>query len=104
MKFHFSRRKPDALLWLALLVGLGAVLSTSSHAEEFLFSGNGLSTLHLSKLMDGDLQLAPVGRRGGVLQMSFQSPSQVDHALYVSQSDNATGLAHGVCLSVKLPW
>jgi hypothetical protein len=104
MHSRISRSKPDVLLLLALVAALGVFLSGRAHAEKYLFSENGISVPHFSQLMDGDLRLAPVGHGGGVLQMSFNSPSQENRALYVSQSDNAAGLDQGIRLSVKLPW
>jgi hypothetical protein len=98
MKTRLHSHKPDALFLLALIVGLGMFLSTGVHAAENLFSQDGFR-----QLVKGDLQLAPVGHHGAV-RMTFVSPAQEDHAIYVSQADRSTTDTQGVHLSVKLPW
>ncbi len=100
MKTGFSFHKPDNLFLLALFVSLGMFLSTSASAAESLFSMQGLS-----QLIDGDLQLAPVGHSGGAVHMTFDSPSEETNAMYVSVLDNNSGgTEQGVYLSVQMPW
>ena len=100
MKTRFSCHKPDILFLLALFVSLGMFLSTSTLASESLFSKQGLA-----QLLDGDVQLAPVGHGGGGLHMTFESPSQENHAMYVSKlSNNPASTGQGVYLSIQLPW
>ncbi len=101
MNRHDPASKPALLLFLlALCVSLGMLLTFPVQADDDLFSSLGLSRW---VDRDGDLQLAPVGKNG-VLQVSLQSPSQEDHALYTSRVSGPVNLDQGVHLSVKLPW
>jgi hypothetical protein len=100
MNRHATASKPPSPFLLALCMSLGMLLTFPVQADENLFDSLGLSRW---VDRDGDLQLAPVGKNG-VLQVSLQSPSQENHALYSSQVAGAVNLDPGVHLSVKLPW
>ena len=100
MNRHDPARKPPSLFLLALCMSLGVLLTFPVQADDTLFDSLGLSRW---VDRDGDLQLAPVGRNG-VLQVSLQSPSQENHALYSGLIAGPVNLDQGVHLSVKLPW
>ena len=91
-------RKPKILLLISLLLGAAGFLPTTSCAADALFT-KGL----FSQLLDGDVQLAPVGRRAG-LHMTFESSSGSTDAFSAAHADRPDGGGAGVHLSVRMPW
>jgi hypothetical protein len=99
MNKRYNHRKPDSLFLLVLIVGLGVFVSTGVSAAETLFS-----KATIARMMEGNMQLVPVGSKGGALHMSTKSPSRDENALYISNADNFSMQDHGVHLSFKMPW
>jgi hypothetical protein len=100
MKNRNSRHRPDPLMLLAILVMLGAMMtSTASAGESFL------SKPSFTDLEDGDITLAGAEQGGAAIHMSFMSPS-VLHGNNPSDQVviNQSGTLPDVYLSLRLPW
>jgi hypothetical protein len=97
MKCNQLILNPKALLMTALLLVPAVVLPGAASAAETL-TGKG----YFSQLLDGDVQLAPVGQRGG-LHMTFGSASDAGDAFDAVHADRP-GSSGGIHLSVRMPW
>ena len=95
-------RKQAALVLCALFACMIVFMSTTVKAERSFL-------LHPSfdALKEGDVLLAPVGRRGAGLRMMFSAPSQ-DPAGFFTLSNHEmwqiNEAASEVSLSVVIPW
>lgn len=101
MQFKRAFQKPDLLLVLVLLTGVGVFTSTAAGAEESIFSDVNLFRGGvLDDLLDGDVRMAGDQRNG--LHMS--SRAETDAARYVSRHGQDAGSNSGVHFSWKLAW
>ena len=91
-------KKSKVLLLMSVLLGCAGFMPTTSCAAETLFS-----KAHFSELLEGDVELAPVGNRAG-LHMTFKSPSDYGDAFNAAHADRPGGNGSGVHLSVRMPW
>jgi len=87
---------PKVLLLTSILLGSAWLVPVPATAAETLFS-----KARFRQLLDGDVQLAPVGQRAG-LHLTFKSPSNSD-AFSAAHADKQ-GSSSGIRLSVKMPW
>ena len=100
MKNRYTKRRPDPLMLLALLVTLGVMMTATVSADEPF-----LSKPNFTDLQDGDVTLARAEHGGAGLHMSFMSPSVLNvnrDSSYVLTS--FTGTMPDVYLSLRLPW
>jgi len=97
MKSKHSLHKSKVLLVMSMLLGSACFMPAPASAMESLFSKS-----RFSQLLDGDVQLAPIGQRGG-LHMTFGSPTESRDAFNAVHAD-AIGGSSGVHLTVKMPW
>jgi hypothetical protein len=88
---------PKVLLLTSILLGPAWLAPASATAAETQFSKS-----RFRQLLDGDVQLAPVGQRAG-LHLTFKSPSNSSDAFSAGYADNQ-GSNSGVRLSIKMPW
>jgi hypothetical protein len=102
-KHKHTCRKPDPLILLVIIVSLAALMtSTTAAADPFL------NTLGPTDLQNGDLVVAPVGRHGAGVHLSYEtSPYRAET---IHASGTTTGSSKSVSrppslfLSVKIPW
>jgi len=96
-KHHFPQSR--ALCLISLLVGAACIMPTMSLAAESLFS-----KARFTDILDGDVQLAPLGHRAG-LHMTFGSAPDAEAVYSAAHSDNnLRNGGSGVHLSVRMPW
>ncbi|MGB5260431.1 MAG: hypothetical protein WBO34_07915 [Gammaproteobacteria bacterium] len=101
MQTRRSFMKPDLLIAVTLLTGLGVLASTTAIAEESLFSNANLfRNAQLDDLRDGDVRMA--GNQHTGLHLSARSQSQ--SVRYVGQHDGGKTSDAGVHMSWKLSW
>ena len=94
-------RKPDLLVVLVLLTGVGVFTSTAAGAEEAMFSDVNLFNNGIyDDLLDGDVRMAGDQRNG----LHLSSRSGTDSARYVSDHGQDAGSSSGVHFSWKLAW
>jgi len=96
-------RKPDPLMLLVILVSLAALMtSTTAAAEPFL------NTLSLTDLRNGDLAVAPVGRHGARMHLSYKASTYTYEASRSATtntvSTRAVAPSPTLFLSVNIPW
>jgi hypothetical protein len=99
---HSKRsRKPDLLLVLTLLTGLGVLMTATVDAEERLFSNIDLfNNVGIDDLMDGNVQVAGNHRAGLHLSVDSMSQAAQYHSPHGLQfTDDAD-----VYFSWKLSW
>jgi hypothetical protein len=97
-KHHF--RKPDPLVLMAILVGLGVLMTTAVHANETFFSNPSLPDL-----VNGDIVLTSIGHHGAGVRMFYKTPAneftgELPESLHSDQNKTAPD----VYLSVHIPW
>lgn len=105
---RFTHRKPDPLTLLAIGVGLAALMTSAVADAEPFYKQSSFSELGMD-LADGQLMLAPMGRQGAGLHMSYQATDDrsVVHAAGSSRSFEAARSresSSAVFLSVQVPW
>ncbi len=74
--------KNKVMLLISLLCFAWGIPATVSAAETLF------SKAHFSQLLEGDVELAPVGHRAG-LHMTFKSPSDYGDAFNAAHADSA---------------
>ncbi len=89
---------PRFLVLIAVLFASAWVMPGAATAAENQFSKS-----RFAQLMDGDVQLAPVGQRAG-LHMTFKSPSESRDAFNAVHADHHGFNSTGIHLSVRMPW
>ena len=89
--------KKKVLLLISLLCFAWGIPATVSAAETLF------SKAHFSQLLEGDVELAPVGHRAG-LHMTFKSPSDYGDAFNAAHADSPGGNGSGVHFSLRMPW
>lgn len=99
-KHKFTHRKPDPLMLLVILVSL-AVMTTAA-AES---AGPTHQTMSLTELLDGEFMVAPVGRHGAGLHLSYLGdPDLHEGSRKDSLSVQKVTPSPTVFLSVRVPW
>ena len=99
-KHKHTHRKPDPLMLLVILVSL-AVMMTSAAAA----TGSNSRAPGLSDILDGEVMVAPVGRHGAGLHLTYQSnPYLYEAAKKNSVSTQKYAPSPTVFLSVRVPW
>jgi len=102
-KHKHTFRKPDPLMLLVILVSLAAMMTSTTAAAEPV-----LNTLSLNDLRNGDLAVAPVGRHGAGLHLSYKTSSYRKEAskAYDTRTVSSRTVAPSptLFLSVKIPW
>ncbi|MGB5473042.1 MAG: hypothetical protein WBQ78_06165 [Gammaproteobacteria bacterium] len=89
--------KNKVMLLISLLCFAWGIPATVSAADSLF------SKAHFSELLEGDVELAPVGNRAG-LHMAFKSPTDYGDAFNAAHSDSPRGNGSGVHFSVRMPW
>jgi hypothetical protein len=89
---------PRFLVLIAVLVSSAWVMPGAAGAAETQYSKS-----RFAQLLDGDVQLAPVGQRAG-LHMTFKSPSDTSDAFNALHADHHGFNSTGIHLSVRMPW
>ena len=101
-KDRHMKRKPALLLWLSLFAGMAAFMPITAAADKsFLLQPD------LDDLKDGDVMLAPIGRRGAGVRISIQTQGQGTEALHMLGNHGVWKAGVGaseVHLSVVMPW
>ena len=102
-KHKRSFRKPDPWMLLVLFTALAVLMTTAAVADEPV-----LNTTNLADLGNGDLVVAPVGRQGAGLHLSYQIGSCQCEAS--SESSTRTVVSRSALsspalfLSLQIPW
>lgn len=96
-------RKPDPLMLLVILVSLAALMTSTTAAADPV-----LNTLALNDLRNGDLAVAPVGRHGAGLHLSYKTSSYRNEASKAYDTTRVSSKtvvpSPTLFLSVKIPW
>lgn len=99
-KHKHSYRKPDPLMLLVILVSLAVLMTSAVDAAEPIYK-----SMNLTDLMDGDFMVAPVGRHGAGLHMSYQTnPYQYEAPKPGPVSTQQAASTPTIFLSVRVPW
>ena len=99
-KHKHTHRKPDPLMLLVILVGLAVLATSAAESAEPPHH-----TMSLTDLLDGEFMVAPVGRHGAGLHLSYQgNPYLYEEPKKNSLSTQKTAPSPGVFLSVRVPW
>jgi len=94
-------KKPDLLLVLTLVTGLGVFTSSVADAGESLFSNVKLfGNVYLNNLRDGDIRMAGNQRAG----LHLSSASKSRSSQYVSQHEERVASNSGVRVSWNITW
>jgi hypothetical protein len=98
--FKYSHRKPDPLKLLAIVVTVAVLMTSAVDAAE-PFHG----PLNLADLADGELMIAPVGRQGAGIHMSYPgNPGRYDEGGSTHLDQKQASSSPAVFLSVRVPW
>ena len=102
-KHKHTCRKPDSLMLLVILVSLAALMtSTTATAEPVL------NTVSLTDLRNGDLVVAPIGRHGAGLHLSYKTGTYWNEASKASDTTTVSSKTAlhppTLFLSVNIPW
>ena len=93
-------RKPDPLMLVSLLVSLSVFTTTAVDAGESFFSKP-----NLPDLIAGNITLTEIGRTGGGLHLSFQTPATtVKNEQHDFRNGSLREPAADLSLSVRIPW
>jgi len=99
-KHKHTHRKPDPLMLLVLLVSLAVMTTSAVDAAE-----PGLQGISLIDILDGEFMVAPVGRHGAGLHMSYQAnPYRNEESGEHSVGTQPAATSPTVFLSVQIPW
>ncbi|MCG6898522.1 MAG: hypothetical protein LJE75_00805 [Gammaproteobacteria bacterium] len=102
-KHKHSYRKPDPLMLLVLFTVLAVLMTSAVVAGEPV-----LNTMNLADVGNGDLVIAPVGRQGAGLHLSYQISSCQCQASSESStrsvSSRSAPSSPALFLSLKIPW
>ena len=99
-KHKHTHRKPDPLMLLVILVSLAVMMTSAAQAAE-----PGLHTLTLTDIIDGEFMVAPVGRHGTGLHLSYLgNPSVYEEPKKNALRTQPTAASPTVFLSVRIPW
>ena len=96
------KRKSDPLLLLVLFAGLGVFMTTLSAADDSF-----LSHPVINDLKDGDVMLAPIGRRGAGVHMFVTTPGESTATSFTASDSGMRQInvaESAVNLSVVIPW
>jgi hypothetical protein len=106
MRGKYLTRKPDPLILLALVVTLGAVMSTTVQAAEpFQFQSQSRLARLSADFDENGYRLSRLGDTDAGLHISMNPPPDVEKSYHASG-----GSMHGmhnksdVFLSIRLPW
>jgi hypothetical protein len=98
-KHKSTHRKPDPLMLLVILVSL-AVMMTSAAA-----AGPSPHAMSLEDILDGEFMVAPVGRHGAGLHMSYLGhTNKYEQAKKNTLNTQPLAPAPSIFLSVQVPW
>ena len=99
-------RKPDPLILLALVVTLGAVMSTTVQAAEtFQFQSQSRLSRLTADFDENGYRLTSLGNTDAGLHISMNPPADVEKSYHAS-GGSMRGMHNksDVFLSVRLPW
>jgi hypothetical protein len=95
-----THRKLDPLMLLAILVSLAVLMTSVADAAEPFYN-----TLSLADIQDQEVQLAPVGRHGAGVHMSYQTnPYMYEPPTSRPSNVQQTSSSPTFFLSVRVPW
>ena len=99
-------RKPDPLILLALVVTLGAVMSTAVQAAEpFLFQSQSRLARLTADFDENGYRLTSLGSSDAGLHVAMNSPADVEKSYHASGgSKRGMHNKSDVFLSIRLPW
>lgn len=95
-KYFFCKSRIHLLS--SMLLGYACCMPATASATDSIFN-----KMRFDQLVDGDVELAPVGHRGG-LHMTFKSPVENKDAFSAVHADNQGAGTRGIHLSVSMPW
>jgi len=99
-KHRHTHRKPDPLMLLVILVSLAVMMTSAAQAAE-----PGLETMSLTDILDGEFMVAPVGRQGAGLHLSYLgNPTVYEEPKRNALGTQPTAASPAVFLSVRIPW
>jgi len=99
-KHKHTHRKPDPLILLVILVSLAVMMTSVVGAAE-----PSPEPMSLTDLLDGEFMVAPVGRHGAGLHLSYENnPYLQQEAKKNSLSVQPVVPYPTVFLSVRVPW
>ena len=99
-KHKYTHRKPDPLLLLVIFVSLAVMMTAVAESAEPTHEA-----LSLTDLLDGEFMVAPVGRHGAGLHLSYQGNADLHEGPGKdSLSVQKVTPSPTVFLSVRVPW
>lgn len=99
-KHKHTHRKPDPLMLLVILVSLALMMTSAAGAAQ-----PSPQVMGLTDLLDGEFMVAPVGRHGAGLHLSYQgNPYMYEEPKRNAFSTQPTAASPTVFLSVQIPW
>jgi hypothetical protein len=99
-------RKPDSLILLAVVVTLGAVMSTTAQAAEpFQFEPQSRLTRLTADFDENGYRMTGVGNSAAGLHLSLNPPADVEKS-YLASGGSMRGMHNqsDVFVSIRLPW
>jgi hypothetical protein len=85
---------------LVILVSLAVMITSAAQAAE-----PGLETMSLTDILDGEFMVAPVGRQGAGLHLSYLgNPYVYEEPKRNALGTQPTAASPAVFLSVRIPW
>ena len=99
-KHRHTHRKPDPLMLLVILVSLAVMMTSAAQAAE-----PDLHSMTLTDILDGEFLVAPVGRHGAGLHLSYLgNPTVYEEPKRNVLGKQPTAASPTVSLSVRIPW